>query len=72
MGLLARLLSQNEETFNGEWHKRKDWFKDENAAERLNMLEHFYQHKRERIKEILRTGIPYYAKWESEPQPPNY
>ncbi|MDP2383716.1 MAG: hypothetical protein Q8N00_13035 [Nitrospirota bacterium] len=67
MGLLGRLFypNQQEVTFNAEWHERKDWFKDEKGAERLNQLEFFYKHYRARILETLRTGIPFYAKWES-------
>jgi hypothetical protein len=69
MGLLGRLFypNQNEETFNGEWHDRKDWFKDEKGDERLEQLERFYTHHRDRIIETLRTGIPFYAKWQSTP-----
>ena len=67
MGLLGRLFypNQNEDTFTKEWHKRKDWFKDEKGAERLEKLELFYTHHHDRILETLRTGIPFYAKWES-------
>jgi hypothetical protein len=67
MGLLGRLFypNQNEDTFSGEWHERKDWFKDEKGAERLEQLERFYTHHHDRIIETLRTGIPFYAKWES-------
>jgi hypothetical protein len=56
---------QDEDTFIKEWERRKDWFKDENGAERLDQLEGFYAHNRVRILETLRTGIPFYAKWES-------
>ena len=67
MGLLGRLLcpNQNENTFNGEWHERKEWFKDEKEDERLERLALFYKHNRTRILEALRTRIPFYAKWES-------
>jgi hypothetical protein len=67
MGLLRRLffLKALEVTFHGEWNDRKDWFKDEKGAERLEQLERFYQPNRVRIQETLRTGIPFYAKWES-------
>jgi hypothetical protein len=67
MGVLGRLFcpNQNEDTFSGEWHERKDWFKDEDGAARLEQLELFYTHNRTRILETLRTRIPFYAKWES-------
>ena len=67
MGLLGRLFfpNQQEGTFNAEWHERQDWFKNENGAERLEKLELFYRHNRVRIQETLRTGLPFYAKWES-------
>lgn len=67
MGLLRRLFypNQNEDTFSGEWHERKDWFKDEKGAERLEKLQLFYACHHDRIQETLRTGIPFYAKWES-------
>jgi len=67
MGLLGRLFfpKEQEVTFHGEWHDRKDWFKDENGHERLEQLEHFYTCHHDRIIETLRTGIPFYAKWES-------
>lgn len=67
MGLLGRLFfpKEQEVTFNGEWYDRKDWFKDEKGDERLERLERFYTHHHDRIIETLRTGIPFYAKWES-------
>ena len=67
MRLLGLLFypDQGEDTFMKEWNRRKDWFKDENGAERLQQLEHFYAHNRTRVIETLRTGIPFYAKWES-------
>jgi hypothetical protein len=67
MGLLGRLFypKQDEDTFNKEWHERKAWFKDENGDERLEKLERFYKYNHARIIETLRTGIPFYAKWES-------
>ena len=66
MGILGRLFypNQNEETFNGEWHDRRDWFKDEKGDERLETLELFYKHNRARILETLETRIPFYAKWD--------
>lgn len=71
MELLRDLFYPNQEeaTFNDEWEKRKDWFKDENGAERLKQLELFYKHNRARILETLRTGLPFYAKWESGSAP---
>jgi hypothetical protein len=69
MRLLAALLDQDEETFHEEWYKRKDWFEDENGAERLQRLKLFFQYNRERILESLRTGVPIYAKWGSNPDP---
>ena len=67
MALLGGLFcpNQNEETFSGEWHERKDWFKDEKGDERLERLKCFYAHHHDRIIETLRTGIPLYARWES-------
>lgn len=67
MGLLGRLFypDQDEDTFTKEWNARKDWFKDERGPERLDQLKHFYAHHHDRIIETLRTGIPFYAKWES-------
>ena len=67
MGLLGRLFypNENEDTFTKEWHKRKDWFEKEKGAERLEKLQLFYTHHFTRILETLRTGIPFYAKWES-------
>jgi hypothetical protein len=66
MGLLGRLFypNENEDTFTKEWHKRKDWFEKEKGAERLEKLRLFYTHHHTRIQETLRTGIPFYAKWE--------
>jgi hypothetical protein len=71
MRLLGRLFypNQDEVTFNAEWHLRKDWFKNENAAERLRQPQLFYTHNRARILETLRTRIPFYAKWESATLP---
>jgi hypothetical protein len=67
MGFLGRLFfpKELEVTFHGEWHERKEWFKDEKGDERLERLELFYTHHHDRIIETLRTGIPFYAKWES-------
>lgn len=67
MRLLGLLLypAQLEDTFKKEWNERKDWFEDEKGPERLERLEHFYAHHHDRIIETLRTGIPFYAKWES-------
>jgi hypothetical protein len=67
MRLLGLLFypDQDEDTFIKEWERRKDWFKDEIGTERLEQLERFYTHHRVRILETLRTGIPFYAKWES-------
>jgi hypothetical protein len=72
MRLLGQLFypDQEEDTFIKEWNRRKDWFKDENAAERLEKLEAFYRFNRERVLESLRTGVPMYAKWESKPVVP--
>lgn len=67
MGLLGRMFcpNQNEDTFSGEWHERKDWFKDKKGDECLEQLERFYTYHYDRIIETLRSGIPFYAKWES-------
>jgi hypothetical protein len=67
MGFLGRLFfpKELEVTFHGEWHERKDWFKDEKGEERLERLELFYALHHDRIIETLRTGSPFYAKWES-------
>jgi hypothetical protein len=56
---------QEEDTFIKEWDQRKDWFEHENGIERLKRLELFYDHNHDRILETLRTGLPFYAKWES-------
>ena len=68
MELLGALFYPNqvEDTFLKEWRKRKEWFKGENGAARLEKLELFYRHNRVRIQETLRTGLPFYAKWESK------
>jgi hypothetical protein len=67
MRLLGALFypHQLEDTFTKEWHERKDWFKDEKGPERLDQLERFYAHHHDRIIETLRTGTPFYTKWES-------
>lgn len=57
--------AQLEDTFKKEWSKRKDWFKDEKGAERLEKLQLFYRCHQDRIKEALRTRVPIYVKWES-------
>ena len=67
MGLLARLLDQNEDTFNGEWRKRKHWFKDEKGSERLQRLELFIGTIVKEFAKLSGQGIPLYAKWESKP-----
>jgi hypothetical protein len=71
MRLLGQLFypDQEEDTFITEWNRRKDWFKEEKGDERLQRLEVFYRYNRERIRETLRTGIPLYAKWESNLEP---
>lgn len=67
MRLLGALFypHQLEYTFTKEWHERKDWFKNEKGPERLEQLERFYAHHHDRIIETLRTGTPFYRKWES-------
>lgn len=67
MGLLGQLFypGQLEDTFTKEWDERKDWFKDEKGDERHEQLKCFYAHHHDRIIETLRTGIPFYEKWES-------
>lgn len=67
MGLLRALFypDQLEDTFTKEWDERKSWFKDEKGAERLDKLQLFYRYNYDRIQETLRTGTPFYAKWES-------
>jgi len=67
MALLGRLFypNQNEMTFTKEWDRRKRWFEKEEGDLRLRDLKAFYAQNRERILETLRTGVPYYAKWES-------
>jgi hypothetical protein len=67
MGLLGALFYPNqlEDTFTKEWHERQDWFKDEKGTDRLEQLNIFYANHGARIQETLRTGIPFYAKWES-------
>ena len=71
MELLGGLFYPNqvEDTFLKEWHKRKEWFKDENGVARLEKLECFYRHNRVRIQETLRTGLPFYSKWDSTAAP---
>ena len=68
MDLLGGLFypDQVTDTFLTEWHKRKEWFKDENGIARLEKLALFYRHNRVRIQETLQTGLPFYAKWESK------
>jgi hypothetical protein len=67
MRLLGLLFypNQDEDTFLKEWESRKGWFTNENGAERLEQLESFYAHNRARVIETIRTGIPFYSKWES-------
>jgi len=67
MGLLGRLFypDQLEDTFTKEWDEWKYWFKDEKGPERLEQLQRFYAHHHDRIIETLRTGTPFYAKWET-------
>ena len=68
MGLLQRLFypNQNEATFSSEWHERKGWFVAESGPQRLEQLRLFYTQNHRRVLETLRTGIPFYAKWESQ------
>lgn len=72
MRLLGQLFypDQEEDTFVKEWNRRKEWFHDEKGDERLARLELFYRSNHERIRETLRTGVPFYAKWESKPVVP--
>lgn len=74
MGLLGRIFypKMKEKTFEKEWEMRRKWFKDENKADRLVQLESFYQRNWTRILETLRTGIPFYAKWESRAELPDH
>ncbi len=67
MGLLRALFypDQLEDTFTKEWAERKSWFKDEKGVERLEKLQLFYTCHHDRIQETLRTGTPFYEKWES-------
>jgi hypothetical protein len=67
MAILRTLFypGQLEDTFTKEWDERKNWFKDEVATERLEKLQSFYRYHHDRIQETLRTGKPFYAKWES-------
>jgi hypothetical protein len=67
MGLLGALFypDQLEDTFTKEWDERKSWFEKEKGAERLEKLQLFYTCHHDRIQETLRTGIPFYAIWES-------
>jgi hypothetical protein len=67
MALLGRLFypNQNEMTFNKEWDKRKRLFEKEEGDVRLRNLRAFYTQNRDRILETLRTGIPFYAQWET-------
>lgn len=67
MKLLGTLFFPNqfEDTFTREWHDWKERFKSEKGAERLETLECFYKYHHARILDTLRTGIPFYEKWES-------
>jgi hypothetical protein len=67
MALLRRIFypKMKERRFEKEWEKRQGWFEEEDKADRLEQLESFYRHNQARILETLRTGIPFYAKWES-------
>jgi hypothetical protein len=64
MRILGQLFypDQEEDTFVTEWNRRKDWFKDEKGEERLQRLELFYRYNRQRIRETLTTGVPFYEK----------
>jgi hypothetical protein len=55
-------------TFNPEWQRRKAWFDETVAADRLEGLHTFYSFNHDRILETLTTGIPLYEQW-SEKSP---
>ena len=47
-------------TFNPEWARRKDWFGEIEAAERLKRLKVFFAANHSRILGTLKTGLPFY------------
>ncbi|MCZ6799472.1 MAG: hypothetical protein O7F12_03205 [Nitrospirae bacterium] len=49
-------------TFNPEWQRRKSWFDEKEAADRLDRLKAFYSINHERILETLKSGIPLYER----------
>ena len=67
MGLVGQLVypKQDEGTFQNEWYRRKDEFKDADAWERVAALQTFFWQNHARVLETLQSGIPFYAKWES-------
>jgi len=49
-------------TFNLEWHRRKTWFCETEAVDRLAKLEVFYTTNHDRVLETLQTGISLYER----------
>lgn len=49
-------------TFNLEWQRRKAWFDETEAVDRLAKLEAFYTTNHDRVLETLQTGIPLYER----------
>jgi len=49
-------------TFNQEWQRRKAWFGQTEAVDRLAKLETFYSTHHARILETLQTAIPLYER----------
>ncbi len=49
--------------FNPEWQRRKSWFGEIEATERLDKLRIYYQVNRDSIRDSLQTGIPLYERY---------
>ena len=60
MSVLRRLFypKQKDTTFNAEWHKRKDWFKNE-KGKNLEKLQGLYHRHQLQIREALETKTPF-------------
>jgi len=56
-------LGRAYEEFNPEWQRRKSWFDEKVATERLERLHKFYSLNHNHILETLVTGIPFYEQW---------
>ena len=65
MELIRQALGLDEvywtfDTFNEEWQRRKAWFDETVAADRLERLQTFYSFNHDRVLETLQTGLPLY------------